>query len=231
MRVHLKLDTGMGRWGLAELPTPTREVVGVMSHFASADCDAAFTEQQVERFREATAEHSYLTRHIANSAGALRYPSARFDAARCGIALYGISPFGTDPAEDGLEPALRWDSQLAQVRQLQPGQSTGYGRRFVAEQPTWIGIVPVGYADGFRRGLTGTEIRVAGEPRRVVGTISMDAFAVELDRELPVGTPVTLLGHGVQAEAHARVAGTIAYELVAGINRAPERTRCAIVDS
>ena len=214
----------MGRWGLAELPTPTREVVGLMSHFASADCDAAFTEQQVERFREATAEHSYLTRHIANSAGALRYPSARFDAARCGIALYGISPFGTDPAEDGLEPALRWDSQLAQVRQLQPGESTGYGRRFVAEQPTWIGIVPVGYADGFRRDLTGTEVRVAGEPRRVVGTISMDAFAVELDRQLPVGTPVTLLGHGVQAEAHARIAGTIAYELVAGINRAPERS-------
>ena len=207
VRVHLKLDTGMGRWGLAELTTPTREVVGVMSHFAAADSDAAFTEQQVERFREATAEHSYLTRHIANSAGALRYPSARFDAARCGIGLYGISPFGTDPAEDGLEPALRWDSQLAQVRQLQPGQSTGYGRRFVAEQPTWIGIVPVGYADGFRRGLTGTEIRVAGEPERVVGTISMDAFAVELDRQLPVGTPVTLLGHGVMAEAHARVAG------------------------
>jgi len=231
VRVHLKLDTGMGRWGLAELPTPGREVVGVMSHFASADCDAALTEQQVERFRAATDAHSYLTRHIANSAGALRYPSARFDAARCGIALYGISPFGTDPAEDGLEPALRWDSQLAQVRLLQPGQSTGYGRRFVAERPTWIGIVPVGYADGFRRDLTGTEIRVAGEPRRVVGAISMDAFAVELDRELPVGTPATLLGHGVQAEAHARVAGTIGYEIVTGIKRSPERTRCAIVDS
>jgi alanine racemase len=231
VRVHVKLDTGMGRWGLAELAEPTREVVGVMSHFASADCDAAFTELQVQRFREATDSHSYLTRHIANSAGALRYPSARFDAARCGIALYGISPFGTDPAEDGLEPALRWDSQLAQVRQLQPGESTGYGRRFVAERPTWIGIVPVGYADGFRRDLTGTEVRVAGEPRRVVGTISMDAFSVELDRELPVGTPVTLLGHGVQAEAHARVAGTIAYELVTGISRAPERTRRGLVDS
>ncbi len=206
IRAHLKLDTGMGRWGLAELPAPGREVVGLMSHFASADCDAAFTEQQIERFRAATDEYSHLTRHLANSAGALRYPAARFDAARCGIALYGISPFGTDPAEDGLEPALRWDSELAQVRQLQPGESTGYGRRFVAEEPTWIGIVPVGYADGFRRDLTGTEVRVAGELRRVVGTISMDALAVELDRELPVGTPVTLLGHGVLAEAHARVA-------------------------
>jgi alanine racemase len=231
VRVHLKLDTGMGRWGLSELPAPTRTVVGLMSHLASADCDAAFTEQQVERFRAATDEHSHLTRHLANSAGALRYPSTRFDAARCGIALYGISPFGTDPADDGLEPALRWDSELAQVRQLQPGESTGYGRRFVAERPTWIGIVPVGYADGFRRDLTGAEVRVAGELRRVVGTISMDALAVELDRELPAGTPVTLLGHGVLAEAHARVADTIAYELVTGIRTSPERARRSVVDS
>jgi alanine racemase len=126
VRCHLKLDTGMGRWGLSELPVPGRDVVGLMSHLASADCDAAFTEQQVERFRAATDAFAHLTRHLANSAGALRYPSARFDAARCGIALYGISPFGTDPAEDGLEPALRWDSELAQVRQLQPGESTGY---------------------------------------------------------------------------------------------------------
>ena len=230
VRVHVKLDTGMGRWGLAELPAPAREVVGVMSHFASADSDAVFTQLQIERFAAATAEHASLTRHIANSAGALRYPAARFDAARCGIALYGISPFGTDPAEDGLEPALRWESQLAQVRQVQPGESTGYGRRWIAERPTWIGIVPVGYADGFRRDLTGTEVRVAGEPRRVVGTVSMDAFAVELDRELPVGTPVTLLGHGVQAEAHARIAGTIGYEIVTGIRNAPERTRRSVID-
>lgn len=231
VRVHVKLDTGMGRWGISELPAPAREVVGLMSHFASADCDAPFTEQQVQRFRQATDAFSHLTRHIANSAGALRYPSARFDAARCGIALYGVSPFGTDPAEDGLEPALRWDSQLGQVRLLQPGESAGYGRRFVAEQPTWIGTVPVGYADGFRRGLTGTEVRVAGEPRRVVGTISMDALSVELDRELPVGTPVTLLGHGVLAEEHARVAGTIAYELLTGIGSSHERTRRSVVDS
>jgi len=231
VRVHLKLDTGMGRWGLAELPAPGREVVGLMSHFASADSDAAFTELQIERFAAATEEYSSLTRHIANSAGALRYPAARFDAARCGIALYGISPFGTDPGEDGLEPALRWESELAQVRQAQPGDSTGYGRRWIAERPTWIGIVPVGYADGFRRDLTGTEVRVAGEPRRVVGTVSMDAFAVELDRELPVGAPVVLLGHGVQAEAHARTAGTIGYEIVTGIRSSPDRTRRSVVDS
>jgi alanine racemase len=231
VRVHLKLDTGMGRWGLSELPAPTREVVGLMSHFASADCDAAFTEVQIERFRTATAAFPELVRHLANSAGALRYPDARFDAARCGIALYGISPFGESAAADGLEAALRWDSQLAQVKLLGTGHSTGYGRRYVAAQETWIGIVPVGYADGFRRGLEGTEVRVAGERCRVVGTVSMDAFAVELPRELPVGTPVTLVGHGVELEEHARVAGTIAYELATGLNRSPERTRRVVVDS
>ncbi len=220
----------MGRWGLAELPAPGRDVVGLMSHFASADVDAAFTDEQLQRFLAATEPHAHLTRHIANSAAALRVPAARLDAARCGIALYGISPFGTDPAEDGLEPALRWESHLAQVRQLQAGESTGYGRRFVADRPTWIGVVPVGYADGFRRDLTGTEVRVAGELRRVVGTISMDAFAVELDRELPVGTPVTLLGDGVLAEAHARVAGTIGYEIATGIRRDAARAQRTVVD-
>jgi alanine racemase len=125
---------------------------------------------------------------------------------------------------------LTWTSHVAQTRLLRAGESTGYGRRFVATQDTWIGIVPVGYADGFRRDLTGTTVRVAGEPRRVVGTVSMDAFAVELDRDLPVGSPVVLLGRGVLAEEHARVADTINYELVTGINRSPLRARRMVVD-
>ena len=230
VRVHIKLDTGMGRYGLAELPPPPVEVVGVMTHLATADSDAEFALAQLERFRQATSGFSHLTRHAANSAAALRLPDSRLDAARCGIALYGLSPFGTDAAEDGLDPALRWDSYLAQVKRLEAGESTGYGRRFVAESPTWIGLVPVGYADGFRRDLTGTEVRVAGELRRAVGTVSMDSFAVELDRELPVGTPVVLLGHGVSAEAHARVAGTINYELVTGIRSDPRRARRTVLD-
>jgi len=230
VRVHLKLDTGMGRWGLSELPSPGAEVVGLMSHLATADSDPAFAEEQVERFRQATAPYS-LMRHLANSAGALRLPSSRFDAARCGVALYGLSPFDEDPVADGLEPALSWRSHLAQVKRLEPGESTGYGRRFVAEAPTWIGLVPVGYADGFRRDLTGTEVRVGGEPRRVVGTVSMDTFAVQLEREEPPGTPVTILGHGVLAEAHARVAGTINYELTSRVNSDPRRARRVVVDA
>ncbi len=231
VRVHLKLDTGMGRWGLSELPKPSAGVVGLMTHLATADSDPAFAEQQVDRFRQATEPYRGLTRHAANSAAALRLPFSRFDAARCGVALYGLSPFGEDPAVDGLEPALSWRSYLAQVKRLEPGESTGYGRRFVAERATWIGIVPIGYADGFRRDLTGTEIRIGGEPRRVVGTVSMDAFAVELDGEEPVGAPVTILGDGALAEAHARVAGTINYELVCGIRSDPRRARRVVVDA
>jgi alanine racemase len=231
VRVHLKLDTGMGRWGLSELPSLGAEIVGLMSHLATADSDPAFAEEQVARFRQATAPYSYLMRHVANSAGALRLPSSRFDAARCGVALYGLSPFDEDPAADGLEPALSWRSHLAQVKRLEPGESTGYGRRFVAEAPTWIGLVPVGYADGFRRDLTGTEVRVGGEPRRVVGTVSMDTFAVALEHEEPPGTPVTILGHGVLAEAHARVAGTINYELTSRLNSDPRRARRVVVDA
>jgi len=231
VRVHLKLDTGMGRWGLSELPALPAEVVGLMSHLATADSDKDFARAQIERFERATAAYPHLIRHIANSAAALRIPESHFDAARCGVAIYGLSPFGEPPASDGLEPALRWDSHLAQVRLLAPGGSTGYGRRFVAEEPTWIGIVPVGYADGFRRDMTGTQVRVAGEPRRVVGTVSMDALAVELDRELPVGTPVTLVGHGVLLEDHARTADTINYELSTGINSSPTRARRVVLDA
>lgn len=223
--VHLKLDTGMGRWGLSELPSPTRDVVGVMSHLASADSDLELTHRQLERFRAATDGLRDLTRHIANSAATLRVPESRFDAVRCGIALYGISPFGADPAADELEPALRWESYVAQVRLLEPGESTGYGRQFVAERPTWIGLVPVGYADGFRRDMTGTEVLVDGVRRRVVGTISMDALAVELDERVPEGAPVTLVGDGVLIEDHARVAGTIGYEIATGLDTRPTRAR------
>ena len=223
--VHLKLDTGMGRWGMSELVRPDLDVVGLMTHFATADDDLDFARIQLGRFLEATADYTHLTRHAANSAALLRIPEARLDAVRCGIAIYGLSPFQTDAADDGLEPVLSWHSEVSLVKQLQPGESTGYGRRFIAAEPTWIGIVPVGYADGFRRGLTGTTVLVDGEPARVVGTVSMDAFAVELDGPTAVGTRVTLVGSGVPLEAHARHAGTINYELATQIETGSERAR------
>ena len=231
VRVHLKVDTGMGRWGLAELPEVPANVVGLMTHLATADSDPGFAGEQLRRFDEVTRPYSHLTRHAANSAAALRLPESRLDAARCGIALYGLSPFGREPAEDGLEPVLRWTSHLAQVKRLAPGETTGYGRRFAADRETYIGIVPVGYADGFRRDMTGTVVVVDGERRRVVGTISMDALAVELPGRLPVGTPVILIGDGVRAEEHAARADTINYEIVCKIDSRPVRARRTVADA
>ncbi|MGH3018453.1 MAG: alanine racemase, partial [Gaiellaceae bacterium] len=229
--LHLKLDTGMGRYGAQALSEPPPNAVGLMSHLATADVDRAFAELQLERFRAAAAALPQLEAHIANSAATLRLPAFEgFAAARCGIALYGLSPFQELPSSDGLEPVLSWRSSLAQVKLLDAGESTGYGRQFMAERPTWIGLVPVGYADGFRRDLTGTEVLVAGERRLVVGTVSMDSFAVELPGELPRGTPVTLIGDGLLIESHAAQAGTINYEITTGIRPSPERARRVFVD-
>jgi len=230
--VHVKLDTGMGRYGFAELPRLADNVVGLMTHLATADRNQGFARLQLERFREAVAgAPPGLTLHAANSAAALRLPEARLDAARCGLALYGLSPFGSDPADDDIRPVLSWRSELAEVRRLAPGESTGYGRRFVAVGETWIGLVPVGYADGFRRDLTGTQVLVAGRRCRVVGRVSMDSFAVALPGELPVGTPVTLIGDGLLAEDHARVAETLTYELVARIESGPDRATRTVLDA
>jgi alanine racemase len=230
--LHLKLDTGMARWGLSELGKPGPTAVGLMTHFATADSDPGFTREQLERFLRATEPYAgRYVRHAANSAAALREPASRLDAARCGIALYGVDPFGEDAGRFGLRPALRWESHVSRVRLLRAGESTGYGRRFVASEDTWIGVVPVGYADGFRRDMTGAEVLVRGERVAVVGTVSMDALAVMLPGQLEPGEPVTLVGDGITLEEHARMADTIGYELACGIRAAPGRTERAVVDA
>jgi alanine racemase len=235
VRVHVKLDTGMGRWGISELAAASEEVVGVMSHLATADTDLEFARAQVERFREATAQFAHLTRHIANSAAALRLPESRFDAARCGIALYGLSPFGTDAGADGLDPVLSWRSELGASKLLRAGESTGYGRRFVAERDTWIGTLPIGYGDGVRRGLSdNADVLVGGRRYPLVGTISMDNVTIDLgpsDAEPPLrGADAVLIGRDggerILAEDVARRLGTINYEVTCGISaRVPREHR------
>ncbi len=231
--LHVKVDTGMGRWGLDASQVgevdPTA-VVGVMSHLATADeADESFARAQLERFRAVSERFPRAVRHVANSAATLRFREARFDAVRCGIALYGLSPFNSDPASDGLEPVLSWRSAVGLVKTLAPGQSTGYGARFVAERTTRIGIVPIGYADGFRRGLSGTDVIVAGERTKVIGAVSMDAIAIELASG-EIGDTVTLIGDGLLAEEHARLLATINYELTCGIRSDPKRATRRVID-
>ena len=225
MRVHLKLDTGMGRYGFAELPAPTRDVVGLMSHLATADTDPGVRARQLERFDEIVAPVPRQARcHIANSAAALRLPEARFDAARCGVALYGLSPFGDDPAADGLEPVLRWRSQLAQVKLLAAGGEHGLRaplRRRAADvdRPRagrLRGRLPPRPHGHARCSSTASRARSSARSRWTRSPSSCRASC-------PAGTPVTLIGDGVLAESHAAVAGTIDYEIVSGIDSDPAR--------
>ncbi len=246
--VHVKVDTGMGRWGMspadalrigAELAAGGERLrlTGLMSHLASADsagvphaADAAFTDEQIERFRAVADQFPACTRHLGNSAAALRVADARWDAVRCGIAVLGLSPFATSPRDDGLTPALRFTSYVADIKLLQPGESAGYGRRLIATEPTWIGLVPVGYADGVPRILSGqADVLVRGRRRRVAATISMDqlTFVIGPECDVELGDAVTLIGRdgseAVTAEEWARLAGTINYEVVTGLEPRPWR--------
>jgi alanine racemase len=237
--VHVKLDTGMGRLGTRDAGEATRvaeavagrdglRLAGAMTHFATADDDPAFMAEQLEAFtpwaRALKAAHPEVLVHAANSAATLREPAARFDLVRCGIALYGMDPFHVDPADHGLEPALALASYVAEVKEALPGQSSGYGRRFVAERPTLIGTLPIGYGDGVRRALTNNaDVLVEGRRVPLVGTVSMDNVTVDLgDSGAEVGAEAVLIGaqggDRILAEEMARRLDTINYEVTCGIS-------------
>jgi alanine racemase len=229
--VHVKLDTGMGRLGTRDPEEATRvaaaagsRLAGLMTHFATADeDDQAFVDAQLDAFRAWIARHPGVPVHAANSAAALRRPDARFDMVRCGIAVYGMDPYHRDPADHDLEPALELTSYVAEVKRCEPGQSAGYGRRFVAERATWLGTIPIGYGDGVRRGLTNNaDVLVAGRRVPLVGTVSMDNITVDLGPDPPPrGAEAVLIGarggERILAEDLAARLGTINYEITCGI--------------
>jgi alanine racemase len=231
-RIHVKLDSGMGRLGTrdpaaadrlaaAVRAAPGCELVGAMSHFATADqVGDDFFGEQLERFAGWAAGHPDLVVHMANSAALLRDPRAHFDMARCGVAIYGLDPFGADAAAHGLEPALELTSWVAAIKPCAAGESAGYGRRFVADRATDLGVVPIGYGDGWRRALTdNAEILVDGSRRPLVGTVSMDNVTIDLGPRTAVrpGAPATLIGGGITAEEVARRMDTINYEVTCGL--------------
>jgi alanine racemase len=237
--VHVKLDTGMGRLGTRDVVAATRaadavaaaprlRLAGAMTHFATSDDDPAFAREQLARFlpwaEALRARHGDLLLHAANSAATLGIPEARLDMVRCGIAVYGMDPFGADPARHGLVPALELRSYVAAVKPIAPGESVGYGRRFVAAAPTWIGTIPVGYGDGVRRALTNDcDVLVGGRRVPLVGTVSMDNVTVDLGPEPPEqGAEAVLIGaqgdQRVLAEEWARRLATINYEITCGIS-------------
>jgi len=201
-----------------------------MSHLATADDDPAFAAVQAAVFASLAHEFPPCVRHLANSAAALTLPDTHFDAMRCGIALYGVSPFDRDPAEHGLRPALRWTSRVAGLRDLAPGQSAGYGRRLIAEEPVRVAYVPVGYADGYPRIASGRSyVLVRGLRRPVAATVSMDQLTCIVTDDVQVGDEVVLIGaqgnERVTPEELARHAETIGYEIVCATELAVRRGR------
>jgi alanine racemase len=240
VRVHVKLDTGMGRLGTREplrairvaeqvaAGAPTLELAGAMTHFASADDDPEFTATQLERFNPFLASMRErwpeITAHAANSAATLREPASHFDLVRCGIAIYGCDPMNQDPATHGLEPALELSSYVAAVKFARDGDSAGYGRRFIAAGDTWIATVPIGYADGIRRALTNNcHVLIGGRRYPLVGTVSMDNITIDVrvPDAVRCGDRVTIIGIDGEerqtAEEIARRIDTINYEILCGL--------------
>ena len=239
--VHVKLDTGMGRLGTkdvdeahavaAALDASERlELSGAMTHFATADepGDEHFGAQ-LERFtpfaRELANGRDGFVVHAANSAATYRDEDAHFDMVRCGIAVYGLDPFHEDPAARGLEPALRLESYVASVKRFEAGDSAGYGRRWHAAEPTWVGTLPIGYGDGWRRALTNNaDVLVRGRRHPLVGTVSMDNITIDLGPETDVepGDVAVLIGEDggerILCEEVARRLDTINYEVTCGLS-------------
>jgi alanine racemase len=246
-RVHVKYDTGMGRLGERD-PDLVRsltedaagadevELAGLWTHFATADeLDSAFFDEQLERFRAVALplreRFGGLLLHAANSAATLREPGSHLDMVRCGIAISGLDPFGEDPYAQGLEPALELHSYVADVKRFEAGASAGYGRTWRAPAPTSVGVLPIGYGDGVRRGLSNNaEILVGGRRRPLVGNVSMDNVTIDLGAETEVepGAEAVLIGaqagERILCEELAGRLQTINYEITCGISaRVPRR--------
>ena len=246
VRVHVKLDVGMGRLGtrdgdallaLAEriAAAPELELAGATTHLPCADEDPELTCAQVaafaafgERVRR-IAPGALL--HAANSAATLGVPESRLDMVRCGVAIYGLDPFGEDAAARDLEPALELRSYVAAVKPLAPGQSVGYGARFTAREPTATATLPIGYGDGFRRAFTNAgEVLIRGRRRPIAGRVSMDNVSVEVGAgsDVRAGDAAVLIGADgadrLTAEELARRIGTINYEITTALTARVTRT-------
>jgi alanine racemase len=240
LRIHVKYDTGLGRLGTRDLgrALAVAEIVhgasslrlhGAMTHCATADGDPEFFAAQLAAFRpwvERMRGVAPVIAHAANSAATVRESASHFDMVRCGIALHGCDPMNEDPDEFGLEPVLELSTYVAAVKRALPGDSAGYGRRFVAERETWIATLPFGYADGLSRAHTGGgDVLISGSRYPIVGAVSMDNVTVDLGPagEPPVGVGETavLIGRSqterITAEQFARRAGTIHHEVLCGI--------------
>lgn len=239
LKVHVKIDTGMGRIGVRTAESIQEivqvleqednvELIGAFTHFACADEDDPHTtKRQFDKFMELV--ESFPDRpsivHAANSAATFLYPEYALDAVRFGISLYGIAPSAHVGSRlpFGLQRALRLETELAYVKLLEKGNRISYGGTYETSQDEWIGTIPIGYADGLKRGLRGQEVLIGGQRMPIVGTICMDQCMVKLPGKMAVGEKVTLIGQQgdeeITMEEWAERLGTIPYEIAVTISK------------
>ena len=235
LHIWLKLDTGMHRVGFSPVEYAdiwrrlerSSKVASLtkMTHFSRADePDTGRTEEQLKVFAEAT-EGLDGPASLCNSPGVLAWPAAHNDWLRPGIMLYGATPFNFAQAQaEQLQPVMQLESRIIAVRDLPAGEPIGYGSRFVTQRPTRVGVVAMGYADGYpRHAKDGTPVLVDGQRSRLIGRVSMDMLTVDLT-DLPnsgLGSPVRLWGNGLNASEVAAWADSIPYQLFCNLNRVP----------
>lgn len=239
--VHLKVDTGMGRIGMSPQQVvrfvehcqqfPALLVKGVMSHFACADAvDKTLSHQQIDLFRQvqaATRPYGIAVYHCANSAALFDLPEACYDAARPGIAIYGLCPSATmlNPRVQELKPVLEWKTRITYLKEVPAGTGLSYGHTFHTAQPSLIATIPLGYGDGLNRYLSNQmEVLVHGQRCPQRGTICMDQSLLDvtaLRGQVRVGDEVVIIGQqgaaSITAEELAARLGTINYEIVTAI--------------
>lgn len=229
VKVHLKIDSGMHRLGLMTEEqvqknfnrlkmAPMVEVEGVFTHMATADSDKEYLGHQIETFKRLIAnldlsDVKYV--HLENTATLLQKEFDFDHGIRLGLGLYGINPDKEFiPIEFELKPALKLLSNLVQVKKIKKGDKVGYGATYEAQEDEWIGVVPIGYADGWTRSHQGRHVIVNGYECEIIGRVCMDQMMIRLPKQFPMGTEVTLIGDGMPVERVAAEVGTISYEIL-----------------
>jgi alanine racemase len=244
LRAHVKVDTGMGRLGVLStdamaffrhlMRLPSLDLEGIYTHFSRADDDPDYTAYQMKVFKDVLAPlraggFGFRYIHAANSAGTLSSAAHHFNAVRVGVALYGLSPSEWVRVPESFRPVMRWKTQIAQVKTLPPGHPVGYGNTYVTTETERVAILPVGYADGMRRGPANQgEVLVRGYYAPIRGRVSMEKTIVSVQHipEARAGDEVVLMGEqgdeAITADLIAARWGTISYEVVCSVlARAP----------
>jgi alanine racemase len=236
-KVHVKVDTGMGRVGVQPSEAvafitkisslPALDIEGVFTHFAKAEePDDNFTDQQLQKFSQVTAKVPQIPiKHAANSAGVLFHPNSHLDMVRVGLMLYGLYPQGNSRRLIDLQPALSFKSRITYLKRVPAGTPLSYGSTYVTPAETMIATIPVGYADGFSRRLSNKgQVLVRGRRCKVVGRVTMDLTLIDVGNTgAEVGDPVILIGEqngqAISADEIAGLEDTISYEIICSIGK------------